>query len=467
MRLYMTAILASALTLGLAACDNGETDPTDGTDDTDTSDLPSNVSCSDGLNPDSVCTVTGTFTADFTFTADVVWVLDGAVFVGDDADNCPTLTVDAGTTVYGATGKRSFLAIARCAKIDAQGTADAPIVFTSGAQSRNPGDWGGIILNGYGLNNLCADPNDCNVESEGDAGFYGGNDNADDSGILKYVVVTHAGDQVTDEDQLNGIAFQGVGSGTEVDYIQIHRNRDDGIEFFGGAAQVKHVVITGAHDDSIDWTNGWTGKLQHAVVQQYDDAGDRGIEADNNEDDNAASPRSKPTMSHVTLLGSKNAPEGDDGMKLRRGTGFNGYSFLVANFGGDCIDVDNRETYENALSGANLSGELTIENSIVVDCDGGLFDEDDATDFDPEWTPTWLVADWFTTLNSANTADETGVTTDYIESTSLSSPNWASKGDATSGGAAPSDSWFDRGTHIGGVAPGSDWTAGWIVTDMN
>ena len=76
--------------------------------------------------------------------------------------------------------------------------SEKEIVFTSGAQSRNPGDWGGIILNGYGLNNLCADPNDCNVESEGDAGFYGGNDNADDSGILKYVVVTHAGDQVTE-----------------------------------------------------------------------------------------------------------------------------------------------------------------------------------------------------------------------------------------------------------------------------
>jgi len=467
MRLSLSTLLVPALALGLAACDDGGTDDTDTGSDTDTTDLPDNVSCTDGLNDGSVCTVTGTFTEDFTFTSNVQWVLEGAVFVGDDADACPTLTVDAGTTVYGATGQRSFLAISRCARIDAEGTADEPIVFTSGATSRNPGDWGGIILNGKGLNNLCSDPTDCNIASEGEAGFYGGNDNADNTGTLKYVAVTHAGDQVTDEDQLNGIAFQAIGSGTTVEYIQVHRNRDDGVEFFGGAVDVKYAVLTGIHDDSIDWTNGWVGRLQHGVVHQWDDAADRGIEADNNGDDNAATPRSAPVISHVTFIGSKDAPEGDDGLKLRRGTAFNGHSLLVVGFGGDCIDVDDRETYENALDGASLSGELTIENSIVADCDGGLFDVDDPDDFDPEWTPTWTVEDWFLNLNSGNTGDDSGSATDYVEDISTTSPNWASKGDATSGGAAPSDSWFDRGSHIGGVAPGSDWTTGWVVLDEN
>ncbi|MFK7931532.1 MAG: hypothetical protein AB8H79_25355 [Myxococcota bacterium] len=450
MSFRLTALMIPALAFGFSACDDDDgTDVDTGIDDLA---LPSGVTCAG-----EVCTLAGTLSEDFTLDAATTWLVSGAFFVGDDDGACPTLTIEAGTSVYGLTGQRSFIAVQRCASIEANGTKDAPILLTSDGVSRDVGDWGGLVINGKGKNNLCTDPNDCNIEGEGNSGFYGGNDDADSSGTLNYVVVTHAGDNVTAEDQLNGIAFQAVGSGTEVDYIQVHRNQDDGIEFFGGAVNVKHVVLTGIHDDSIDWTGGWRGKLQHAVVHQWDDGGDRGIEADNNSDAMNATPRSKPIISHVTLIGSKNAPEASDGMKLRVGTGVNMHSMLVVNFADDCIDVDDAATFSNGLNtDGSLNGEFQIWNSLIADCKNEFGGQKEGEPLATE--------DWYSTLSVGNEIG-TGSATDYVGSIDLSSPDWASKGDATSGGGAPSESWFDAGAHRGGVAPGSDWTAGWIVLD--
>jgi len=116
---------------------------------------------------------------------------------------------------------------------------------------------------------------------EGSSGLFGGNSETDNSGNLLYTRVSFAGNLINDEDELNGIAFQGVGNGTVVDFIQVHNNADDGVEFFGGTVNVKHVVLTGNGDDSMDWTDGWTGKAQYVLIDQADDAGDRAIEGDN------------------------------------------------------------------------------------------------------------------------------------------------------------------------------------------
>lgn len=461
MSFRLSVLLAPALIVGLAACndDTTETDDTGGGGGEVPAELADNLSCTDGLNAGSVCTVTGTITVDATFNSEVQWVLSGRVQIGDDGTACPTLTIEPGTTVFGATGQRSFLVIQRCAKIDAQGTADAPIVMTSGAESRAAGDWGGLVLNGYARNNLCADDfSDCNIAGEGESGNYGGDDDSDSSGTISYLTVSFAGDDVGQDDQLNGIAFQAVGNGTSVDHIQVHRNRDDGVEFFGGSVDVKYAVITGANDDSVDWTNGWTGRMQHLVVQQWDDDADRGIEGDNDEDAPTAEPRSKPTISHATFIGSKVAPEASDGLKIRRGSGLNAYSFLVGNFQGDCIDLDGDASFDWAYAGG--TGEptnFTMEGSIITDC-GDLYSDSDGALFDLQ---VWYEDD------QGNTADADGSITDYVESIEpLTNPDWTSKGDATSGGVSPSDSWFDQGTHIGGVAPGSDWTtSGWLVLD--
>ena len=147
----------------------------------------------------------------------------------------------------------------------ADGTPDAPIIMSSDAAigSRARGQWGGLIINGS------APTNQGVTFGEGDTGAFGGNNPSDSSGTLRYVRLEFAGIEFSPDNELNGIAFQGVGSGTIVDHVQVHMNQDDGIEMFGGTVNLKYVLVTGARDDSFDWTDGWTGKGQFWVAQQY------------------------------------------------------------------------------------------------------------------------------------------------------------------------------------------------------
>ena len=164
------------------------------------------------------------------------------------------------------------------------------------------------------------------------AGLFGGDQPLDDSGVLNYLVVKFAGSAVDAQNELNGIAFQGVGSATEVDYIQVYNNLDDGVEFFGGTVNVKHVVLTGNADDSLDWTDGWVGNAQFLHIEQAADAGDSGIEADNREGDAGATPVSEPNIANMTIVGSAT----ERGIRLRRGTGLNLYNSEVSG-SGSCL----------------------------------------------------------------------------------------------------------------------------------
>ena len=136
------------------------------------------------------------------------------------------------------------------------------------------------------------------------------------------------------ENQLNGIAFQGVGSGTSVEFVQVYNNLDDGIEFFGGTVNAKYIVLTGNADDSLDWTDGWQGSIQYLQIDQADDAGDNGIEADNREGDENAQPRSMPSIANMTINGNI----GERGILLRRGTGAFIYNSYVTR-NAICLDI--------------------------------------------------------------------------------------------------------------------------------
>ena len=248
------------------------------------------MACKDGL-----AVLSGTYTSDLTIGPSVcdAFLLQGGVFIGESGANSGvTLFIEPGTVVYGDPASAGFLAVQQGSFIEANGTADAPIVFTSAqaAGSRARSDWGGIILNGRAPINNCSDGSsevaDCSAESEGDAGTYGGDDPSDSSGSMQYVRIEFGGTEISPENEVNGLALAGVGSGTTLSHIQVHMNKDDGIEFFGGTASADHLVITGAGDDSLDWTDGWTGSASHVCIQHFDDDGDRGIEADNNGDEN-------------------------------------------------------------------------------------------------------------------------------------------------------------------------------------
>ena len=157
--------------------------------------------------------IEGVINEDITLENSSTWIFKGGVFVKDGS----TLTIEAGTTLTSDADESTteFLSILRGAKINAVGTATNPIVFTSGSTNKAPGQWGGIILNGYGILNTGA-----TAEGEGGTGVYGGNDNDDDSGILKYVRVEYAGKILGTDNELNGFSFNGVGSKTVLEYLQ-------------------------------------------------------------------------------------------------------------------------------------------------------------------------------------------------------------------------------------------------------
>lgn len=379
-------------------------------------------------------------TQDLTLDAANVWYLDGPFVVGNDADKT-TLTIEAGTTVYGGDG--SFILIQRGSQIMAEGTASAPIVLTSAKAvgERGPEDWGGLVINGKAPINNAADA-DGSAPGEAGTGNYGGNDPADNSGVLKYLRVEFAGNKIDLENELNGIAFQGVGSGTTVDYVQTHMTSDDGIEFFGGTVNVSHVVITGSDDDSMDWTGGWTGKAQFVVAMQLPDSGteaERGIEADNLKGTNSATPYSNPTISNVTLLGrSGNAKQG---MMLREGTKGMIYNAVVTGFEGVCVTVDHAQTEANVDDAS-----LQVMNS-VLHCGGGMAEAGSKAE----------------TLLGNDTANTDG--DPMLGGTMGWMPESGSP--ALGIGAGPADSFFTTVDYAGAFDGTNDWTEGWIETASN
>jgi hypothetical protein len=282
------------------------------------------------------------------------YLLRGGVFVSGK------LIIKPGTTILGTEG--SFLVISPGATIDAQGTLEKPIVFTSvnreGARSR--GDWGGVVLEGRAPINV---PGGTAV-GEGNTGTYGGNNPTDNSGIMKFVRIEYGGFAISPDNELNGLAFQGVGNGTEIDFIESFAAGDDAFEWFGGTVNAKHLVGVAEDDDGLDWTFGWSGNVQFAVIQQRADISDNGIEADNNENGFDFLPRADPTMMNVTLVGAPEAGPGSKlGLVLRRGTAGKLINFIVLGFKGLGVEVRDASTFTQLDSGAlSLRGFIFFNN---------------------------------------------------------------------------------------------------------
>ncbi len=314
----------------------------------------------------NVCELGGTVTQDVTLSSSNHYQLAGKVVIGNDNADSATLTVQAGTTVFGPSST-DFLVISRGSQLVVDGTANAPVTFTglddvlgNADIDTTRGLWGGVVINGNAPINDCPEGAaggtvECTKEGEANSGLFGGDDPTDSSGSLKYMVVKYAGSNVDPENQLNGIAFQGVGSGTEVDFVQVHNNLDDGIEFFGGNVSATHVVLTGNADDSLDWTDGWQGSIQYLLINQADDSADNGIEADNREGDENALPRSMPDISNMTIVGNA----GERGVRFRRGTGVGLYNSVVTG-SATCIDVSGESL-------ALLGSELVVDG-VSFDC---------------------------------------------------------------------------------------------------
>lgn len=302
----------------------------------------------------------------------------------------PVLTIAAGSTLA-FNDQSDYLVINRGSQIIADGRVDAPITFTSVTDAVlntvGPEDvqqWGGIVLNGNGITNNCTDMqranNDCHVESEGQPVYYGGNDNAESSGILRYVVVKYTGSEVAPDDELNGITFNAVGSGTVVSHLQTYSTYDDGIEFFGGAVDVDHFIAVYVRDDSIDFSDGWVGTIETALVIQNQLDGNRCIEGDNIGDTRAAqgvpldtAPLTVATIKNMTCIVSVQDvgthADVSEGPTLRRGPQMIMTDSIV--FGAYALDANaNNECFEYAADGVTnqwaQDGDSTVSHTLIA-----------------------------------------------------------------------------------------------------
>jgi len=372
-----------------------------------------------------VCEVTGRIDSNVTLSNTVVWQLNGMVKVGNgdkkltSSDNVvsdATLTIEKGTMLRSKAG--SSLVITRGSKIMAEGTATQPIIMWSNNDDdlNDRGEWGGLVLQGYAYNNGCDDAPGtaayCNIAGEGATGNFGGYDNADSSGSLKYVIVAEAGNEISAGNELNGISFQGVGYGTTVDYIQVHQNDDDGVEFFGGAVDVKHFVLTANKDDDVDWDEGYVGNLQYGVIVKTTskDNSRHAFELDTAGDNaESAYQESNPTVANVTamsLLSDAEMAAAGDGIHLKKGS--EGRFFNVALLGDftNCVymkDETNYTTADNAnASFKGVAGTACTKNTNTLPTGYTLPD----TDFEGVTIDTSLVVQGATATSATIESEE-------------------------------------------------------------
>jgi hypothetical protein len=416
---------------------------TDADTDTDTdTDIPE----ADCVEENGACVLTGTYTESMRLTADKAWLLRSAVLIGDDGASAPTLKIEPGTTIYGEGATNGFLVITRGAKIDAQGTASAPITFTAdiapGGRAR--GNWGGVVVSGKAPINACEVDAGCEAEGEGGTGLYGGDDPADDSGTLKYVVIQFSGTEISTDNEINGLTLQGVGSGTTVDYIQVHRNLDDGIELFGGTVDLKHLVLSEEGDDFLDWSMGYSGRIQHVLIVQADDAGNHPLELDNSEDDYAATPLTGGIVSNVTIVGSTAIAEDNFGILARRGTGGQFWNFAVTDMSAGCLAIRDAESYARFDAGS-----LALAYTAFA-CDTSFEDGDDDGAYSEDAV--------FAAGTGNMEVDDLKIGADY-------QPESGSP--LLGAGMNPSDPFFDSADYIGAFDGTNDWTAGWTDWSAN
>ncbi len=243
-----------------------------------------------------------------TLTADKIWILKGFTMVTNGA----TLTIDPGTTIQGDSTVRGTLLVDRGARIDAAGTAAAPITFRGPTADR--GMWGGLVL----LGRATANPGPYNQYEALPWAIYGGNGSHenDNSGTLTYVRLDGPGFPVAVDRELNGITLCAVGSGTVIHHVQVHRGDDDGFEWFGGSVNTSHLVVTNTVDDSYDTDFGYSGNSQYMIAIQsvepprqrggtsatpIETVGDRGVECGSNGDP-SNEPVTKPTWKNLTFI---------------------------------------------------------------------------------------------------------------------------------------------------------------------
>ena len=298
----------------------------------------------------------GSIVSDLTLKSGNTYTLNGEFLVKEGA----TLNIEPGVKIVAQYDDRvDYILVEQGAKINALGTASAPIIMTSSKEE--PGAWGGIHICGRAHTNAEGGKG----SSEIGGATYGGSNDADNSGVLKYVRVEYTGYAFDEEHEANGMTFYGVGNGTIIENCEAYHGSDDGFEFFGGSVNVKNMVVVNCTDDSFDWTEGWNGKGENLVAFQeaegtlgYDC--DCLIEADNNENNYSATPVSRPVLKNLILVGNGGSKQG---IRLRRGTEVEITSAKVSGKG-KAVAEESTETENALLNGKSKLTHVSISGTL-------------------------------------------------------------------------------------------------------
>lgn len=435
--------------------------------------------------------VEGLLTGNITWTKDKIYVIRGFVRVGSDTlqatpANVSTgvLTIEAGTVIQGERATKGTLIIQRGSRIIANGTAAAPIVFTSERDPglREAGDWGGLVICGRARNNQPGG----SFQLEGSyKGWNGGTDDADNSGTLRYVRVEYAGVPINPNQEVNSFTFGSVGSGTTMEYLQASFGGDDAFEWFGGTANAKYLVAYRCLDDDFDVDFGHRGNVQFGVAlrgaTQADQSGSNGFEVDNDGQGTAAEPFTAATFSNISIIGAKKESATfvstlfQNGMHLRRNCRIKIHNTFVTGFPNG-IFVDGATTQANANT-----GELVLKNVVVAGVSGwgtngygqgastqpqgfGVRDVNTATPVAAIKIGTQDPSVWFAAIAGnkiLNSYTNTGINNNLFDA---GRPTFIVNASATEsiakGGAAPAGAFFTAVDYIGAFKD-ADWTATW------
>ncbi|MEW6061379.1 MAG: T9SS type A sorting domain-containing protein [Bacteroidota bacterium] len=381
-----------------------------------------------------------------------------------------TLTIPAGTVIYGDKDSKGSLIIERGAKIMAIGTATHPIVFTSSKPpgQRNTGDWGGVLIAGNASINVPGGV----ATFEGGVGVqYGGgatpNDD-DNSGVMRYVRIEYSGIPFAPNSEINGLTMGGVGRGTTLEYIMVTRNGDDSFEWFGGTVNAKYLISNQCVDDDFDTDFGFRGKLQYLIGLRNPNIADvsasHAMEADNDASGSLNTPRSNPTISNATFVGPMKTTSSTDydnvnfkrAAHWRRSTQYGLHNSIILGWPlGIFIDGKNTAT-------AAQGDTLTLRNSILAGIKNNKYFDTTSSN------GTFDVNAWGTASAKGNTFLAEAANVQLTDPFNLTTPNFMPQaGSPALSGADFShprvaDQFFTATTFRGAIG-NSDWTANWAV----
>lgn len=419
------------------------------------------------------------------------YILKGWVYIADGAE----LTLEPGTVIKGDKQTKAAIVVERGGKLIAQGTKENPIVFTSAQSrgSRRPGDWGGVILCGKARNNQT----EMQIEG-GPRTRHGGNDDADNSGILSYVRIEFAGYPFQKDKEINGLTLGSVGSGTQMDHIQISYSNDDSFEWFGGKVNAKYLVAYHGWDDDFDTDNGFSGKVQFALAVRSsriaDTSQSNGFESDNNASGSDVTPYTDAMFSNVSFIGPKvdasfvndldyiNGGDFNPGngsalgrfqaaMQIRRASRLGCMNSVAAGFPiGIMLDGEKGDTQTAAQNGEVKLTNIWMAGMDILGSDmNKLYEdvlvtnyEDKATDssknsFSHDFFLSQPGNKYYDEISELQLQDWDSVGSPFLPSSSSPLMNAASWDGA--------DSWFDKVSYIGAISPSDNWLEGWTCFD--